>query len=117
MTRNRGCFYRDNDESDAHEYASPPCYMHEVDPAYFGLLPLTRPMSDREPNDPTVIATTPLLVRAPRHATAGWAKLRSLLSELSRTIVRHAATQIERVEARRKVRAVARFRARNGSIR
>lgn len=33
---NRGCFDRE-DEDSANEYASPPCYMHEVDPAYFGL--------------------------------------------------------------------------------
>ena len=37
MTRNRGCFDRHDDEhNNPHEYASPPCYMHEVDPAYFG---------------------------------------------------------------------------------
>jgi hypothetical protein len=33
---NRGCFDRE-DEDSANEYASPPCYMHEVDPAYFEL--------------------------------------------------------------------------------
>jgi hypothetical protein len=34
----RSCFNREEDEDpEPNEYASPPCYMHEVDPAYFGL--------------------------------------------------------------------------------
>lgn len=28
-----------DDDSEPNEYASPACYMHEVDPAYFGLAP------------------------------------------------------------------------------
>lgn len=33
----RGCFDRHDEVPGTNEYASPPCYMHEVDPAYFGL--------------------------------------------------------------------------------
>lgn len=35
-----GCFDRGKSEDpELNEYASPPCYMHEMDPAYFGLAP------------------------------------------------------------------------------
>lgn len=37
----RGCFDRYDEDADGNEYASPPCYMHEVDPAYFGLATLS----------------------------------------------------------------------------
>jgi hypothetical protein len=33
----RGCFNREDEDPEPNEYASPPCYMHEVDQAYFGL--------------------------------------------------------------------------------
>jgi hypothetical protein len=43
----RGCFDRDDDDTETNAYASPPCYMHEVDPAYFGL-----PASSQAPPSP-----------------------------------------------------------------
>ncbi len=36
LDSSRGCFDRCDEGSESNEYASPPCYMHEVDPAYFG---------------------------------------------------------------------------------
>jgi len=47
----RDCFDREEDEDpEPNEYASPPCYMHEVDPAYFGLAPssVATPRSSRD---------------------------------------------------------------------
>ncbi|KWV49865.1 hypothetical protein AS156_15160 [Bradyrhizobium macuxiense] len=52
MTQNRGCFDRDDDDPAPHEYASPPCYMHEVHPAYFGSLPPACPTSDQTSDVP-----------------------------------------------------------------
>jgi hypothetical protein len=117
MMQNRGCFDRHDDEPETNEYASSPCYMHEVDPSYFGSLPSSRPMSDWKPNDPKLIVNAPLKVRGPRGAIVTWAKLRALVRKLSKTIGRHAATQVERAADRRNIRAVDRLRARAGSKR
>jgi hypothetical protein len=117
MTQNRGCFDRHDNEFEAHEYASPPCYMHEVDPSYFGLFPSTRPKSDRKPNDPKLIVDALPKVGAPRDASLAWPKVRRAIRRLSRSIGRHVATQIERVEARRELQAVARLLSRNGPAR
>ena len=43
----RGCFDRHDDDTETSAYASPPCFMHEVDPAYFGL-----PTSSQAPPSP-----------------------------------------------------------------
>lgn len=80
MTRNRGCFDRHDDEHNTpHEYASPPCYMHEVDPAYFGSLPLAFPASDSKSDDH-------LEDGVPMDARASWTTL--LGSALSRVMNR-----------------------------
>lgn len=105
MTRqNRGCFERHDDESDCNEFASSPCYMHEVDPTYFGLLPAKVTASAR----PKAV---------PRDTIVTWPKLLSALRKLFRSISQGVATQVERVEARREVQAVARLHSRNGSVR
>ena len=114
MTQSRGCFDRHDDEPDVNEYASPPCYMHEVDPSYFGLLPSTRPILGRKPSGAEIIANVPLRTGAAGDKIAAYAKFPTLFSKLSQTIGRHAATLIERMEAHLKVRAVARLRARTG---
>lgn len=44
--RNKPPIDQFDDAADVHEYASPPCYMHEVDPSYLGLLLSARPVSD-----------------------------------------------------------------------
>ena len=36
----------------ANEYASPPCYMHEMDPSYFGLAPPSETAESRKPRPP-----------------------------------------------------------------
>ncbi|MDE2376934.1 MAG: hypothetical protein KGM94_06645, partial [Bradyrhizobium sp.] len=59
MSPSRGCFDRCDDEPDTNEYASPPCYMHEVDPSYFGLAP----PPDRNPRDPELIPNAPARMR------------------------------------------------------
>lgn len=49
-----GCFDRHDDADDSpvqSEYASPPCYMHEVDPAYFGLDRSSEPTLPRNSSD------------------------------------------------------------------
>lgn len=113
MTRNRGCFDR-HDDSDAREYASPPCYMREVDPSYFGSLSSPPSMPGRNPNGAKVIATAPLKDRARGNAIVAWAELRTLIGTRARAIGRHAAAQIERVEALRKAQAVVRLPVRTG---
>src|SRR6185437_3555365 len=117
MTQSSGCFDRHDDEPDVNEYASPPCYMHEVDPSYFGLLPSTKPIPGRKPNGAEIIANVPLRTDAAGDKIAAHARLPTLFSKLSQTIGRHAATLIERMEAHCKVRALARLRARDGSRR
>ena len=66
MNLGRGCFERRDDEPDVNEYASPPCYMHEVDPSYFGLAPSTRATSRRKPRGPKVIVNASVAIRALR---------------------------------------------------
>lgn len=117
MTQSRGCFDRHDDEPDVNAYASPPCYMHEVDPSYFGLLPSTRPIPGRKPNGAAIIANVPPRTDVAGDKVAACAKSPPLFSKLSQTIGRHAATLIERMEAHLKVRAMARLRARTGSRR
>lgn len=117
MIRNRGCFERHDDECDSNEFASPPCYMHEVDPSYFGLPRSARPMPDRKPDCPKVILNARPKAHVPREAIVAWPELRSFTTALSRSIGRHVATLIERVEARRQVQAVARLHSRNGLAR
>lgn len=76
MTRNRGCFDRHDDEHNTpHEYASPPCYMHEVDSAYFGSLPAFSPTPDIRPEG-----------SVPTDARASWTTL--LGNALSRSMSR-----------------------------
>src|SRR5689334_5877905 len=113
MTQSRRCFEHD-DEPDVDEYASPPCYMHEVDPSYFGLLPSTRPIPGRTPNGAEIIANVSPRTDVAGGKVAACANSPTLFSKLSQTIGRHAATLIERMEAHLKVRAVARLRARTG---
>ncbi len=112
MNSSRGCFDRHDDEPETNEYASPPCYMHEVDPSYFGLLSSTRQMPDRDASAPKIIARTSQDVRVQKDAIVVWTNLQARVRALSHTIGREASKQIERMEARRKVRAVARLRAR-----
>jgi hypothetical protein len=117
MSPNRGCFERHDDACDAHEYASSPCYMHEVDPSYFGWLPSTPPISDRRPIGPKAIVNAGPKARRVRNAILAWPRLRRFIRALSRSIVRAVARQIERVEARREIQAIARLRSRHGSAR
>ena len=117
MTESRECFDRHDNEPDVNEYASPPCYMHEVDPSYFGLLPSTRPIPGRKPNGAEIFANVPSRTDVAGDKVAPCAKSPTLFSKLSQTIGRHAATLIERMEAHLKVRAMARLRARTGSRR
>lgn len=113
----RGCFDRCDDEFDTAEYASPPCYMHEVDPSYFGFPLTTLPMSDREPNPSKISACTSQGVATQGDTIVPWTRLRTLMKAFSHTFGREAATLIERMEAHRKVRAMARLRARAESKR
>ncbi|MCS3725347.1 hypothetical protein [Bradyrhizobium betae] len=116
MIQNRGCFDRSEDETDA-EYASSPCYMHGVDLSYFGLKPSTCLVSDPDLNTLDISASTSRYVHSQRDAVVVWIGLRTLLRALSQTIGREAAAQIEGMEARRKIRALARLRARTTSKR
>ena len=116
MNPNRGCFERHDDEYDAHEYASSPCYMHEIDPSYFGLLPSTGPVSKREPKRPRAIVNAGPRARRVRNAIVAWPRLRRVIRALTRSIARVAERQIERVEARREIQAIARLCSRNGSV-
>ena len=50
VNSNRGCFDRHDDKESTNEYASSPCFMHELDLAYFGLAPPSA--SDRKLHDP-----------------------------------------------------------------
>lgn len=48
MAKRRGPAIADIDEDpniEIRPYSSPPCYAHEVDPAYFGLAPAPQPVS------------------------------------------------------------------------
>jgi len=116
MIQTRGCFERHDDES-VHEYTSSPCYMHEVDPTYFGLLPSARPSSKREPKGPKAIVNAGPTARRVGNAIVAWPRLRRVIRALSRSIARAATRQIEQVEARREIQAIARLRSRNGSAR
>ncbi len=117
MSPNRGCFERHDDECDAHEYASSPCYMHEIDPSYFGLLPSARPISSREPKRPKAIVNAGPGMRRAANAILAWPTLRRVIRALFQSIARAVARQIEQVEARREIQAIARLRSRNGSAR
>ena len=117
MSPNRGCFERHDNDCDAHEFASPPCYMHEIDPSYFGLLPSARPISSREPKRPKAIVNAGTRARRAANAIVAWPTLRRVIRALLQSIARAGARQIERVEARREIQAIARLRSRNGSAR
>ncbi len=88
MNSSRGCFERHSDEPATNEYASPPCYMHELDPAYFGLASPTA--SDRKQRDPAgnlLVATHTLrdkIIRACR-------RLRMSMEAFRQTIRRQPA--------------------------
>ena len=105
IRQNHGCFERHDDESDCNEFASSPCYMHEVDPTYFGLLPVK------------VTASARPEAGVSRGTIVTWPKLLIAVRKLFLSISQGVATQIERVEARREVQAVARLHSRNGSVR
>ncbi|HKU08201.1 MAG TPA: hypothetical protein VJR30_19220 [Bradyrhizobium sp.] len=105
IRQNRGCFERHDDESDCNEFASSPCYMREVDPTYFGLPPAK------------VTASARPKTRVSRDTIVTWPKLLIAVRKLFRSISQGVATQVERVEARREVQAVARLHSRNGSVR
>lgn len=64
VNSNRGCFDRHDDVESKNEYASSPCFMHELDPAYFGLAPTTA--SDRKLHDPGLFFNALLITRTLR---------------------------------------------------
>jgi len=117
MKPSRGRFDCRDDEPDTSNYASSLCYMNNVHPSHLAWVPSTRPMSARKPNGPEISANVILKARVLRNKIVACAKFEALIRKLFQTIGRHAATQIERVEARRKVRALARLRARTDSKR
>jgi hypothetical protein len=96
MNLSRGCFDRCDDELDPIECASPPCYMHEVDPFYFGSMRSTEPMSDRKPRDAGLIMNAPVKMHALRDKIIiACGKWRMSIRALRQAIVRHPATQKE----------------------
>lgn len=98
-----GCFDRCDDEPVSNEYASPPCYMHEVDPAYFGLTFPTELMLGRTSRDPGFFVSAFVKMRAlqDKMIITLW-KLRSRMRAIRPSIEKHPAPQNEQSEARPK---------------
>lgn len=90
MNSSRGCFERHYDEPATNEYASPLCYMHELDPAYFGLASPTA--LDRKQRDPGVALSALVITHAWRDKivrTCG--RLRMSMEAFRQTIRRQPA--------------------------
>ena len=104
MNLSRGCFDRGDETPDTTEYASPPCYMHEVDPSYFGLMRSTEAAPTRKPHDPGLIMKASAKIHALRdQIVIACRKLRKSMRELRQLIGKHPATQKERLAAPRRV--------------
>ncbi len=100
LDSSRGCFDRCDEGSESNEYASPPCYMHEVDPAYFGLMFPTEPTLGRTSLDPGFFVNAFVKMRALHDKmiiTCG--KLQSRMRVLRPSIEKHPAPHDEQSEA------------------
>lgn len=99
----RGCFDRYDEEPSTNEYASPPCYMHEVDPSYFGLAPSSNAAPPPKSLAPRLIRKTFAKVHAMyNEITIAWRKSRKNIWEPRETVERYPMTQMERLEAPRR---------------
>lgn len=95
----QGCFDRCDDESDTNGYASSPCYMHEVDPPYFGWAPPVEPVADWKSYEPGPGANALRNMRALRDKVGvAWGRTRMKLRSFRQADRKASEAAIEAVE-------------------